>query len=79
MRQRNQLAGCFLAAVVTAFGAGIVTAFVAGGVTVFGATLRHVNATESQALFGRSQAVVGKRTWSREDLYDRGRIAGDTS
>ena len=47
------------------------------GVTVFGATLRPVSATESQALFARSEAVFGQRTWSREDLYDRGRFAGD--
>ena len=49
------------------------------GVTVFGATLRQVSATESQALFARSEAVVGQRTWSREDLYDRKRFAGDES
>ena len=33
--------------------------------------LKELSVAELQTLFARSEAVVGKRTWSRDDLYGR--------
>ncbi len=33
--------------------------------------LKELSAAELQILFARSEAVVGRRTWSRDDLYGR--------
>ena len=34
--------------------------------------LKELSATELQTLFSSSEAVVGKRTWSRDELHARG-------
>lgn len=33
--------------------------------------LKELSVSELQTLFARSKAVVGRRTWSRDDLYGR--------